>query len=90
VFRLRYEDLVTDFEATAGALCDFLGVDRTDALKDFADTARSRRIATPSSAQVGRGLYDEGMNQWPRYAFALKPALPILAPWVERFGYEPS
>ena len=88
--RIRYEDLVADFEGTAGALCDFLGVARTTALKDFAQTAAANRIATPSSAQVGRGLYSEGVGQWRNYDFALGPALPILKPWIEKFGYAAS
>jgi Flp pilus assembly protein TadD len=90
VCRLRYEDLVADFTATAGGVCDFLGVARTDRLKDFAKTAATGRIATPSSAQVARGLYNEGAGYWRNYAFALQPVLPILAPWIEKFGYEPD
>ncbi len=87
---LRYEDLVADFEGTSRALCDFLGVEWTENLKDFAETARKRAIATPSSTQVGRGLYAEGAGQWRHYDFALKPVLPILQPWIEKFGYEPA
>jgi hypothetical protein len=90
VHRLRYEDLVADFEETAGGLCDFLGIERTSQLRDFAATAAARRIATPSSAQVVRGLYGEGVDQWRNYAFSLAPALPILQPWIEKFGYQPS
>ncbi|HEX3917166.1 MAG TPA: sulfotransferase [Caulobacteraceae bacterium] len=90
VQRIRYEDLVADFDGQAGALCDFLGVPRTEALRDFAATAARRRVATPSSTQVGRGLYGEGVGQWRNYAEALAPALPILTRWVEKFGYEPD
>jgi Tfp pilus assembly protein PilF len=88
--RIRYEDLVADFGGVAGGLCDFLGVPRTDRLKEFAQTAANSRIATPSSAQVGRGLYTEGVGQWRNYAFAMQPALPILRPWLAKFGYEAS
>jgi len=87
---IRYEDLVTDFEGQSRALCGFLDVEWTDKLKDFGETARNRSIATPSSTQVGRGLYSEGAGQWRNYEFALKPVLPILQPWIERFGYEPA
>eukprot|EP01037_Dinobryon_pediforme_P021438 gene21438-22305_t len=34
---------------------------------------------------VRKGLYNGG-GQWRRYADHLAPVLPILAPWVERFG----
>jgi tetratricopeptide (TPR) repeat protein len=90
VFQVRYESLVTDFTGTASGLCAFLDVEWTERLKDFAQTAQTRRIATPSSTQVGRGLYDEGRDQWRRYAEALEPILPILQPWIERFGYAPD
>jgi tetratricopeptide (TPR) repeat protein len=88
--RVRYEDLVVDFEATSRGLCDFLGVQWTADLENFAQTARARRIGTPSSAQVGRGLYEEGIGQWRNYAFALEPVMPILQPWIEAFGYAPA
>jgi tetratricopeptide (TPR) repeat protein len=84
---VRYESLVTDFEAEARAACDFIGLDWTDALKDFAATARGRTINTPSSAQVVRGLYGEGAGQWRRYREGLAPVLPTLDAWAERFGY---
>jgi hypothetical protein len=87
VHRIRYEDLVADFAATSRRLCDFLSVPWTADLENFAETARAKGIVTPSSTQVGRGLYDEGVDQWRRYDFALAPALPLLQPWIEAFGY---
>ena len=36
---------------------------------------------------VVRGLYNEGVGQWRRYADQMAPVQPLLAPWVERFGY---
>lgn len=87
VHRLRHEDLVADFEGVSRALCTFLGVAWTADLKDFGRTAGAKRIATPSSTQVGRGLYSEGVGHWRRYAAHLEPILPILQPWIEAFGY---
>jgi hypothetical protein len=37
--------------------------------------------------QVLRGLYREGAGQWRRYEAQLAPAIPILQPWIERYGY---
>ncbi len=87
VLEVRHEDLVAGFADVTGKLCDFLEVERRD-LGDFAAGAAARAIATPSSAQIGRGLSDAGVAHWRRYAFALEPVLPILRPWVERFGYD--
>ena len=87
---VRYESLVEDFDGTTQAVCDFLGLDWTDEMRDFAAKARARGISTPSSAQVARGLNREGQGAWLRYREQMAPVLPILEPWVERFGYKPS
>jgi hypothetical protein len=42
---------------------------------------------TASAAQVRRGLSRDGVGYWRRYREYLRPVLPVLAPWVERFGY---
>jgi tetratricopeptide (TPR) repeat protein len=84
---VRYESLIEDFEGTARATCDFLGLQWDQSLFDFADTARTRGIATPSASQVARGLNREGEGVWRRYREQMAPVLPILQPWVERFGY---
>jgi hypothetical protein len=87
LFEHRYEDLVHDFTGAGQKLCDFLGVDWTADLEGFAKTAGERRIATPSSTQVGRGLYDGAIDQWRHYDFALEAVKPILQPWIDTFGY---
>jgi hypothetical protein len=90
VCRVKYEALVTDFDGVAQEACGFLNVDWTDDLRNFARTVGERRIATPSSVQIARGLYTEGVGQWRPYAFALQSVMPILQPWVEKFGYDPD
>jgi tetratricopeptide (TPR) repeat protein len=84
---VRHEGLVEDFDAAAREVCDFLGLPWTDALRSFADRVQDRGVATPSGAQIARGLSAEGMGAWRRFAAELAPAEPILAPWVARFGY---
>jgi tetratricopeptide (TPR) repeat protein len=83
----RHEDLVDDFDTEARGICDFLGLPWTEAMRDFAETAKRRDVRTPSAQQVRRGLYREGMGQWRAYAEGMAAALPVLEPWVERFGY---
>jgi hypothetical protein len=84
---VRYERLVEDFEAEVRSACAFLGLDWREEMRGFAEHARTRRIKTPSADQVVRGLYAGAAGGWRRYRAALEPVLPILAPWVERFGY---
>jgi len=83
----RHESVVTNFEAEAGRLCQFLGLEFQDEMRAFARRARAQNIDTPSSAQVARGLSAQGLDQWRRYAAQLEPVLPWLAPFVARFGY---
>ena len=84
---VRYESLVEDFEKTAREACEFLGLEWNSDLTDFAAKARTRGISTPSAAQVARGLNREGQGAWRRYQDQMAPVLPILEPWVQRFGY---
>jgi Flp pilus assembly protein TadD len=83
---VEYSRLVGDFDATTRALADFVGAPWTEEVRDFSTTAASRQIRTPSASQVRRSLYD-GTGQWIRYQKYLEPVLPLLAPWIERFGY---
>jgi Flp pilus assembly protein TadD len=85
---VRYESLVDDFDATAKAACEFLGLEWDEGLRDFAAKARTRGISTPSAAQVAKGLNREGQGAWRRYRQQMAPVLPVLAPWVEAFGYD--
>jgi len=83
---LHYEALVADFDTETRQLCEFLGAEWTEKMRDFARTARRRGVSTMSATQVSKPLYD-GSKQWRRYEDQLKPILPILEPWVKRFGY---
>lgn len=86
IFELGYESLVTDFDGTTQALCRFLALPWREDVRDFARTAGQRGVATASSQQVKRGLYD-GSGQWRPYARWMEPVLSMLQPWIERFGY---
>jgi tetratricopeptide (TPR) repeat protein len=87
---VRHEALIADFDAVIGEVCGFLGLAWTEAMRGFAERTRDRGIATPSGAQLAGGLSTEGVGQWRRYRQQMAPVLPRLAPWVERFGYDPQ
>ncbi|MGF7150704.1 tetratricopeptide (TPR) repeat protein [Sphingomonas zeicaulis] len=85
---LRYEDMVADTEGTLRPLIDFLGLDWEERAMNHRQTARDRgHIRTPSYAQVTEAVYARASGRWTRYRDQMRYALPILAPWVERFGY---
>ncbi|CCQ73959.1 tetratricopeptide repeat-containing sulfotransferase family protein [Magnetospira sp. QH-2] len=89
VYTIRYEDLVDDFEGTLGPLVDFLGLEWTDAFRDFAETARQRgRVRTPSYDQVTQPIYRSASGRWTRYRAQMEPVMPILAPWARHWGYQ--
>jgi hypothetical protein len=87
---VRHELLVDDFDTEAGKICDFLSLPYDPGMRDFGERAKERAITTASAPQIVRGLNDEGVGQWRNYARELKPILPILEPWVVKFGYPAS
>ena len=88
VHELRYEDLVEDPEAAIRPLLDFLGLDCEAAMLDHRRAAASRGyVASASYAQVTEPLYDRSRGRWTRYREQLREVIPLLSPWVERFGY---
>jgi tetratricopeptide (TPR) repeat protein len=84
---VRHEDLLDDFEGRVREVCDFIGIDLRPGMLDFANA--QRLVATPSAHQLRAGLSRAGAGQWTHYAQEMAPALGHLAPWVERFGYQP-
>lgn len=84
---VQYHRLVQNFDAETKAMCDFAGLEWTDAVRGFDRTAARRGVSTASVGQVTRGLYD-GTRQWEAYGEYLAPVLPILQPWIEKFGYD--
>jgi hypothetical protein len=84
---VRYESLVEDLEAQLRAVCGFIGLEWVPNLGDFAARAQARERATPSTAQLARGLDKSGVGHWRHYRFALEPILPTLNPWARQLGY---
>jgi len=81
-----YAALVGSFDQTTRSLAQFVGVPWTEAARDFSRTAAAREVRTVSAPQVRRGLFD-GTRQWERYREQMAPVLPLLEPWVRKFGY---
>ena len=83
----RLEAMVADFETETKAICATLGIDWRPELRDFAGEVAARGVATPGAARLTEGLSDRGIGRWRDYAGEMAPALPVLQPWVERFGH---
>ena len=87
LMEVRHEALVQDLDASLARVAEFLGLEMHPAMADIATTARRRNVRTPSAAQLRGGLTTTRLGRWSAYAKALGPVLPVLEPWVRRFGY---
>ncbi len=83
----RYEDLVGDLRGEAEKLVSFLGLPWTEEVLKYTETASRRTVRTPSATQVIRPIYRSAIGQWRHYERALAPVLPVLEPWVTKYGY---
>jgi len=83
----RIEQVVADFEGEMRAVCTMLGIDWRPELADFAAHVGERGVATPRAAQLAEGLNAKSIGRWRNYAGEMAGILPILEPWVQRFGY---
>lgn len=74
---IRYEDVVTDFDATVARLLAFCGLPWDEAVRTFYDT--QRMVATASRTEVRRPLYRSSIGRAQRYAAYLAPLVDALA-----------
>lgn len=83
-----YERLVADVAAEVKPLFNFLGLEWREEALDHQQTAKARGLITTASySQVTEPIYTRAAGRWQRYRHHLEPVLPVLVPWVERFGY---
>ena len=87
VHTIRYEDVVADTEGEARKLLEFLGLPWEPAVLEFSAKTRGKRINTPSYHQVAEPIYTRAKERWKKYQSQLAPVLPVLEPFVKRFGY---
>ena len=86
--RIRYEDLVFDFEENVTNLLTFLGLEWEEQLRNHQRTALAReKINTPSHSQVIKPLYKNAAYRWKNYEKYLEPYKSRLAPWIQEYGY---
>ena len=88
VHEIKYENIVDDRERELKALIPYLGLDWSAEVLDHESTARGRgRIKTPSYHQVVQPIYSQSAGRWTNYRKQLEPILPVLEPWIAKFGY---
>ena len=85
---IRYEDVVMDMQKTISDLLAFLELEWEDGILDYRGQARERWISTPSAEQVVEPLYTSSIGKWRNYQRYMEPVLPVLEPWVKKYGYD--
>ncbi len=83
----RYEDLVEDFEGVVREVLAVIGLDWHEEVARYREKSQSQVIHTPSYRQVTQALTTRAIGRWRGYREELAPVLPVLAPYVEAFGY---
>ncbi|MDP9091051.1 MAG: sulfotransferase [Pseudomonadota bacterium] len=84
---VRYESLVADLAREMREICEFLELGWLPGMGDFGPRVQAREHATPSTAQLARGLDGSAVQHWRHYQSSLQPILPVLQPWVTRLKY---
>ncbi len=88
VLAFRHEDMIENVEQHSRDLCEFLGLQWSADMVAFHEHARQRGyIRTPSYHQVVEPVNRKGVGRWQRYRQWMEPALPLLQPYLDRFGY---
>ena len=82
---VRYEDMVTDQEATVRSVLDFVGEPFDPKCLHFQENQRYARTA--SYAQVTERLYDRSRFRYRHYRKHLEPVIPILQAHIDWLGY---
>ncbi len=75
-FEIRYEDVVTDFDATVRRLLDFCDVPWDERCRRFYETPR--KVTTASRIEVRQPLYRSSIGRAQRYAAYLAPLIDTL------------
>ena len=83
----RLEAMIADFDTETKAICATLGIEWLPELRDFHRHVAARGVATPGAARLTEGLSPGGIGRWRNYSGEMAPVLPVLQPWIERFGY---
>lgn len=86
---VRHESFVRDFETEARKVCNALGLEWNEAMRNFAERSKLGTVSSASGPQIAKGLNQEGVGRWRPYHKQMAPILPVLQLWVEKFGYEP-
>jgi hypothetical protein len=85
----RYEDVVANLAAEGRRVTEFLGLAWHPDQVHYYEKARRKFLFAPTYHDVTQPVYQRAVGRWERYAEALAPIQPRLAPYLKAFGYSP-
>ncbi len=84
---VRYEEMVDDLPTVARSVLGFLGVGFEDNVLKFYEHARTKRVNSPSQADVSKPPYRTAVGRWRNYEKYLEPYMPGLDRFLKEFNY---
>ncbi|WP_367154277.1 sulfotransferase [Methylomonas sp. HYX-M1] len=84
---LRYEDVVTDFEATFRGMFEFIGLEWNAKVSEFYKPVAGKAVASPSFSQVAQPLYSSSLGRWRQFSREYESILPELQPFLSALAY---
>jgi tetratricopeptide (TPR) repeat protein len=84
---VRYEEMVEDLPAVARSVLGFLGLDFEENVLKFYEHARTKRVNSPSHADVKKPLYKTAVGRWRNYQKYLEPYMGRLEPLLKAFNF---
>ena len=86
--KIKYEEIVENFDTSILNLLKFLDLEWDNKLKEFYKTAENRGIInTPSYNQINKPLYTKSVGRWKNYKKYFEELDPILKKWNSKFNY---
>jgi tetratricopeptide (TPR) repeat protein len=84
---VRYEELIDDLPRVARSALSFLGVEFDERVLRFHEHARTKRVKSPSHAEVIQPLYRRAVGRWRNYERYLEPYLAGVERFLKAFNY---
>jgi tetratricopeptide (TPR) repeat protein len=84
---VRYEEMVDDLPTVARSVLGFLSLRFEEDVLKFYEHARTKRVNSPSCAEVRKPLYRTAVGRWRHYEKYLEPYMSGLKPFLKEFNY---
>ena len=84
---VRYEEMIENLPAVTLSTLSFLGVEFEENVLKFYEHARTKRVKSPSHAEVLKPLYKSAVGRWRNYQKYLGPYMTRLEPFLKAFNY---